>query len=168
MGKAHINIGSNLGNSRSAIERAVAGIALLAQGGTVRRSRLIESEPWGFESPRRFLNLGVEIETCHAPGELLERLLSLQNSICNASHRSEDGGYADRMIDIDLIYYDSEVIPESWPEAGGGAIVVPHPRMHMREFVLGPVAQLDPCWRHPVTGRTAAEMLSRLNDRDGS
>ena len=59
---AHINIGSNLGDSHALIEQAAAGIALLASGGTtMRRSGFIESEPWGFESPHRFINLGIEI-----------------------------------------------------------------------------------------------------------
>lgn len=162
MGKAHINIGSNLGNSRSLIERAVAGIVLLSSDGEVRRSGWVVSEPWGFVSDSDFLNLGVEIDTSYAPDELLMRLLELQCSICDASHRTADGGYADRMIDIDLIFYDNMIMPHDWPGQGGEAVIVPHPRMHLRGFVLRPIAQLSPGWIHPVLHQTAVEMLRKL------
>lgn len=159
MGKAHISIGSNLGNSRSLIEQAVAGIALLADGGEVRRSRWIESEPWGFESAHSFLNLGMEINTQLGPRELLGRLLEIEHSISSAPHRDASGRYADRLIDIDLIYYDNEVIDDQRSDT---TLILPHPRMHLRGFVLEPVAELDPQWRHPLTGLTAGEMMDSL------
>lgn len=167
--KAHINIGSNLGNSSVLIERAVAGIALLAPDGRLRVSTVVESEPWGFASPNRFVNVGVEIDTAMSAGELLSRLLELQHSISDASHRDATGGYADREIDIDLIFLGDSVVPdpEHWGQVAeggqcGGTVVVPHPRMHLRGFVLEPVLELSPQWRHPVLGLTASEMLALL------
>lgn len=155
MPTAHVNIGSNLGNSRSLIEQAVAGISFLADNGTMRRSGFVESEPWGYSSTHRFLNIGVEFSTTIPPEELLSRLLSIQNVISDKSHRTPLGGYADRLIDIDLIYYDELTI--STP-----ALTLPHPRMHLRDFVLTPLCELSPGWVHPHLKLTAPQMLNRL------
>ena len=100
----HINIGSNLGNSRSLIERAVAGIALLSDT-PLRRSAFVESDAWGYSSDRRFVNVGVEIETSLPPEALLRELQRIERAICAAPHRNADGSYADRQIDVDMIYY---------------------------------------------------------------
>jgi 2-amino-4-hydroxy-6-hydroxymethyldihydropteridine diphosphokinase len=167
MGRTHINIGSNLGNSRSALERAVAEIDLLSGDGSCRRSSVVESEPWGFSSPHKFLNIGVEIVTELAPDELMSRLLAVQNSICSASHRTTTGAYADREVDIDLVYYDDVVMPQMWSESRGEVLTVPHPRMHLREFMLRPVMELSPQWVHPVFGMTAGQLLERLSGNLG-
>lgn len=156
MPTAHVNIGSNLGNSRSILEQAVAGIALLA-GGNLRRSQFIESDAWGFNSPNRFLNLGVEFDTNTSPEILLCRLLAIQNSISATSHRTLQGTYADRLIDIDLIYYGNTVIDTP-------ILTLPHPRMHLRRFVLLPIAELSPQWIHPSLQQTATQMLSHIGN----
>lgn len=157
---AHINIGSNLGDSRSLIERAVAEIALLTTA-PLRRSGFIESPPWGYESPHGFLNIGVEIETAISPQQLLKRLLDIQDAISPLSHRTPDGTYADRLIDIDLIYYGEEhldlPVTSTLP-----ALSLPHPRLHLRPFVLRPISELSPAWRHPLLHLSAAELLIRL------
>lgn len=155
---AHISIGSNLGDRAALIERAVARISELPGGATLRCSAPFDSEPWGYDSPNRFLNMAVAFETPLPPDELMQRLLEIQISIDSSSHRDAAGGYADRAIDIDLIALGSLV-------ADTGRLVLPHPRMHLRRFVLQPMAELDPHWRHPLTGLSVAEMLSAL-DRD--
>ncbi len=119
---------------------------------SVRCSRVVESEPWGFESEHRFLNMGVELSVDCSPEELFKGLMHVQDRICGASHRSASGGYADRLIDVDLIYFDDVIM--STPR-----LTLPHPRMHLRDFVLRPVEELAPGWHHPQTGLTAAEML---------
>ena len=153
---AHVNIGSNLGDSHALLERAISGISLLSVVADLRCSGFIKSEPWGFESAHGFLNVGLELSVDCGPEELFRELISVQNGICAAGHRGPAGEYADRFIDIDLIYYDDELV--EMPE-----LPLPHPRMHMREFVLLPIVELSPCWRHPVSGLTAAEMLACLN-----
>lgn len=156
MATAHINIGSNLGDSRAQIGRAVAGIALLCREGTVPRvSAFVESEPWGYSSVNSFLNVGIEIECDLPPVELLGCLMDVQNGICASSHRNDADGYVDRMIDVDLIYYDDRVMDT--PE-----LTLPHPRMHLRRFVLEPLVELAPHWVHPVLQLSADELLRRL------
>lgn len=157
MPTAHVNIGSNIGDRHAHIERAVAAI-LSRLGGmaTVRRSGFVESEPWGFDSDNIFVNLGVAFEWNGSAEELLELLLDAQNSVCGDSHRTADGGYADRVIDIDLIAFGSEI--RDTPH-----LQLPHPRMTERMFVLKPLAELDPEWRHPHSGMSVSELIDRLS-----
>lgn len=160
MSVIHINIGSNTGDRAALIERAVAAVAdrLNPDGrSTVKRSPAVESEPWGYVSDRRFLNIGLMIETDAKYTEddaikLLKTLLEIEKGISAGPHRNEDGTYTDREIDIDLIAVDGLV-------ADRDGLLLPHPRMHLRPFVLGPMEYLDPDWVHPVTGQTPAEML---------
>lgn len=152
----HVNIGSNIGDRRALIERAVAAISVLADG-PVRRSAFIESPPWGYESRNTFLNIGVCFESDTDPEDLLRKLIEIQNKIDPSAHRNADGTYADRAIDIDLIAVGSLIVNTA-------ALTLPHPRMHLREFVLRPMAELDPAWHHPRLGSTAAELLSLLKE----
>lgn len=156
MPTAHINIGSNLGNRRSLLETAVALIEK-ALDRPARRSVIIESEPWGYDSPNPFLNMGIAVECGNLSAVEVHSLLQkLQRSIDSSSHRTESGAYADRAIDIDLIAIGQEVV--AIPE-----LTLPHPRMHLREFVLRPMEELEPNWTHPLLGLTPAEMLQKLD-----
>lgn len=155
MVKAHINIGSNLGDSHALLERVVAGVVFTEGIGNVRKSDVIMSEPWGFGSRNMFLNIGVELETAMSAGELFRCMMELQSAISDAPHRTPEGGYADRLVDIDLIFYGDMVVDSA-------ELTLPHPRMHLREFVLKPVVQLSPDWKHPLVGKTAAELLDDL------
>ncbi len=157
MSTAHISIGSNLGDRAALIERAVAAIS--ARFAVTAVSRPVESEPWGYSSPHPFINVGVNIEIGPGmtPETLLDILLEFQNSIDSSAHRNTDGSYADRAIDIDLICYGSVATP---PDAHPA---LPHPRMHLREFVLIPMIEILPTWRHPLLGLTSARLLHRLS-----
>ncbi len=86
---------------------------------------------------------------------MLKSLLDIEKSISSASHRDESGNYVDRIIDIDLIAYDDLIIDSE-------ALTLPHPRMHLREFVLRPLALLWPDWRHPILDLTAQELLDSM------
>lgn len=77
---AHINIGSNLGDSRAIIEAAVAGLFALSAG-ECRRSSFVESEPWGFDSPNPFLNIGIDIESDLTPTELLHAIQEVERRV---------------------------------------------------------------------------------------
>lgn len=159
MSRIYINIGSNQGDRAAQIERAVALIAnrLDPDGRSeIRLARIIETAPWGFDSPHMFLNLGMMVDGPDAdPESLLCSLQEIERSISTGPHRHADGSYADRLIDIDLVAVD-EIVYES------EKLRLPHPRMSERDFVLAPFAELDSEWRHPISGLTAAAMLERL------
>lgn len=145
MTTAYINLGSNIGDRRPTIGRAVALIEH-AFGATARRSDWFESEPWGFDSPNQFVNLGVAIETGNmTPHEILRTLRAIERQIDPSPHRDATGAYIDRAIDIDLIAVD-DIVTDT-PE-----LILPHPRMAMRDFVIIPMLQLAPDWTHPLLG----------------
>jgi len=154
MPSAYINIGSNQGDRRANIGRAVALIES-ALGTTACRAPLYQSPAWGYDSTFPYLNLGITVDTSMPAQKLMEVLLHIQQSINPAPHRNADGTYADREIDIDLIAFGD--LTTDTP-----TLTLPHPRMHLREFVLVPMATLLPTWRHPATGLTPAAMLSAL------
>lgn len=156
MATAHINIGSNIGDRRSQIELAVTRI-MERFGRSVRRSGYVDSAPWGYDSPNRFLNLGLAVEIgSAAPLEVMKKLLAIERSINPASHRTAAGIYADRVIDIDLIAVDDMVL--NMPE-----LTLPHPRMHLRAFVLEPLVELAPAWRHPLLHLSARQLRELLD-----
>lgn len=153
----HINIGSNIGDRHALIGQAVAAIEG-ALGLTALRAPLVESAPWGYDSALPYLNLGIALDM---PGDcdllrLHTLLQQLQLSIDPAPHRSADGSYIDRAIDIDLIAAGSAVIDTP-------ALTLPHPRMHLRPFVLAPMAALEPGWIHPLLRLTPAQMLDNIS-----
>ena len=143
MNHIFLNIGSNVGNRRMNLSRAVAAIE--KEFGYFELSHTVESEPWGFDSHNEFLNVGMMVLSDLPPLEILHKLQAIERSISPEPHRNPDGSYADRVIDIDIIAIDDLVIDS--PE-----LQVPHPRMAERPFVLEPLAELAPLWRHPLLG----------------
>lgn len=162
----HINIGSNSGHREALIERAVAAVASSFPDGKVRRSAVIETSPWGFDSPNPFLNIGLAVRIsvadevflrdvdgqCRRIFEILQRI---QAEIDPSPHRDASGGYIDRAIDIDLIAVGGFTV--DLPE-----LTLPHPRMHLRDFVLVPMSELAPTWRHPLLGKNVGELLESI------
>lgn len=133
--KAYLNIGSNKGDRIANIGQAVALITSLATEGRIIKSAPVETEPWGFDSPLRFINVGVVIETSLPPEELLTRLQEIERTISPTPHRDASGAYIDREIDIDIIVIDGIEIDTP-------RLTVPHPRMHLRDFVMKPLDEL--------------------------
>ncbi len=154
METAYINIGTNRGDRRANLARAVVLIRDLAEG-SLRLSDIVESAPWGFDSPHPFLNLGAAFPTSLSPLDLLHRLQEIESAVSPDPHRWPDGTYRDRIIDIDLLALGRLVVDT--PE-----LTLPHPRMHLREFVLQPMAQLAPSWLHPLLHLSPAALLTRL------
>lgn len=143
-----------MGDRLAQIEQAVAHIEYICQS-VACRSPLVKSRPWGFESDNEFLNLGIAIETVIPPLDLLHAMQRVEREIAPAPHRDANGDYIDRKLDIDIIAIDDMVI--NTPE-----LVLPHPRMHLRDFVLVPLDYLSPGWNHPVLKQTPAQMLKSI------
>ena len=146
----YLNIGSNMGDRRDNLYRAV--VALTAGTGGCAVSSIVESKPWGFESEHGFLNLGVSLQSTMQPQEMLERIHEIERRLGSAAHRDSEGHYIDRLVDIDIVAVDDLVIDTP-------TLQVPHRLLFERDFFLKPMIELAPNWRHPITGLTAAQML---------
>ena len=129
----YINIGSNLGNRLMNLTRAVAAIE--KHFGWFELSHHIESEPWGFNSKNKFLNVGMAFISELQPLEVLHILQEVEASINPSSHRNADGSYKDRVIDIDIMAVDG--VEMSTPE-----LTLPHPHLEERPFFLEPYNEL--------------------------
>lgn len=150
-----VNIGSNLGDRRLNLSRAMRAIG--EEFGDFEISHVVESEPWGFDSTHSFLNLGMMFSSDLPPVEILHRLQAIERSISPEPHRNPDGSYADRIIDIDIVAIDRMILAEE-------ELTLPHPRLPERRFFLEPLAELAPGWQHPESGLTPFRMLSLLNE----
>ena len=153
----YLNIGTNLGDRHDNLRRAIA--ALTGGTGNCTVSPVVESEPWGFESENRFMNVGVALDSAMPPHAMLARIHEIERNLGSGSHRDEQGGYIDRLVDIDIVAIDDLLIDTP-------TLQVPHPHLPDRDFFLRPMMQLAPDWRHPVTGLTASEMLEQLSSEE--
>jgi 2-amino-4-hydroxy-6-hydroxymethyldihydropteridine diphosphokinase len=143
---AYVGIGSNLGDR----ERLVRGAAELI--GAVRLSTVIETEPWGHEDQPMFLNAVAELETPLTARQLLDHLLDVERRL---GRERVGPQWGPRTIDLDLLLFGDEAIEEP-------GLVVPHPRLTEREFVLKPLAELVPTLKIPGKG-TVQEALAGLS-----
>lgn len=133
MHSIYLNIGTNLGDREANIEKALALIGDRFQIEGV--SRPVESEPWGFDSPNKFINVCVEISTELTPVQVLPEVQAIEREISPLSHRKEDGSYADRLIDIDIVYAPGYTVKTE-------ELTVPHPHLYERSFFYGPLLEL--------------------------
>lgn len=131
--QVYLGLGSNLGDCRKNLERAIRLIGDRV-GLVTRQSSFIETEPWGFESPNKFMNAVILCETTRSPREVLLLTQQIERDM-GRMKKSVSGGYADRAIDIDILLYDDVTIDE--PD-----LKIPHPLMHQRDFVMIPLKEI--------------------------
>ena len=127
------SLGSNIGNRKQLIREA---IALLDEqvGRVTRESSLIETAPWGFYSPNKFINACVCCETSLNPRQILAVTQNIEREMGRVG-KSKNGEYHDRIIDIDILLYDDLTVDE--PD-----LKIPHPHMKERDFVMGPLREI--------------------------
>jgi len=132
--QVYLGLGSNLGDCRKNLERAIRMIGDKV-GRVLRQSSFIETEPWGFESEHKFMNAVILCETMKTPREVLLLTQQIERDM-GRKKKSVSGGYADRPIDIDILLYDDLTIDE--PD-----LRIPHPLMHERDFVMIPLNEIS-------------------------
>ncbi len=151
MNRAFLGIGSNLGNRIHYCKNAIDEICSFAK--VLQASSLYETEPVGKEDQPAFINCVVEIETDLSSQDLLKQLNTVELKL----GRVRDEKWGPRTIDLDIIFYDKEVINNE-------NLVIPHPRAHQRRFVLEPLCEIAPKFIHPKFNISALDLLNKIND----
>ena len=151
---AFLSIGSNLGNRQLLLQKAIFEIGKIA--GEIRQvSAVYETPSWGFEG-EDFLNACLELQTLLSPEDLLAKLLSIETDF--GRERSEGNNYQSRTLDIDIIYYEKDVINTT-------RLTVPHPKMQDRKFILKPLADITPQFYHPIFNKDTRNLLQECKDK---
>jgi 2-amino-4-hydroxy-6-hydroxymethyldihydropteridine diphosphokinase len=154
---AYLGLGSNLGDRAANLLRAVASLV----GSDLRlsaASSIYETEPVEVEDQAYFLNMVVAVTAPRLePFSALNYFLATEGRL----GRKRAGAHGARTIDIDLLLLDELVIDE---RRGGTELVLPHPRLHLRRFVLAPLAEIAPYLKHPVLGETMSNLLGAVDD----
>ncbi|MBI5050958.1 MAG: 2-amino-4-hydroxy-6-hydroxymethyldihydropteridine diphosphokinase [Nitrospirae bacterium] len=149
----YLSIGSNLGSREKNCEKAVE---LLTEKGVkvLKRSSMIETEPWGLKEQPDFINMAVEIETALAPEELLKTIKATEIEL----GRQKDIRWGPRIVDLDILFYDDLILKT--PE-----LEIPHPLIKEREFVLKPLSEIAPEKIHPLLNKSVRDLLNELKSK---
>lgn len=148
-----IGVGSNLGDPLSNCLDAIAHVASLEQTTLTKQSSLYRTEPVGFKDQGWFVNGVIEVKTAHSPRTLLSALKGIEYEM----GRKEGQRWGPRLIDLDILFYGQEILNEE-------ALVIPHPELHKRRFVLIPLNEIAAYVIHPTFGVSVQGLLDRLED----
>ena len=153
---AYIALGSNLGDREGTLHSAIAALRQLGSVDAI--SSFYETAPVGLVEQPDFLNAVVALRTALSPQELMAALLRIEQQ--HGRDRSVSVPKGPRTLDLDLLSY-GDVVMET------PTLTLPHPSLAERRFVLVPLTEIAPQWRHPLSGKTAAILLSELSQRSG-
>ena len=150
-----MSLGSNVGDRTDNLKNAINSIENLV-GKVNKISKFYENPAIGFDGDN-FVNICIEVVTYLSPNELLNSLLNIENEY--GRRRLKSGEYSSRIIDIDIIFYEDLIINQN-------GLVIPHPRMQSRHFVLIPMCDLNPNFIHPILGLETSKLLDELEIRN--
>ena len=149
MATVYLGLGTNLGNKEANLRTAIYKLQERI-GKQVSLSSFYETAPWGFESNHSFLNAAIGLETSLSPIEILHITQEIEKEL-GRTKKSVNGSYSDRLIDIDILLYDTLVLQT--PE-----LTIPHPLMTERDFVMKPLIEIAGNVIHPTLQKTLSEL----------
>jgi 2-amino-4-hydroxy-6-hydroxymethyldihydropteridine diphosphokinase len=152
MNTVYLIIGGNLGDREHNLEQARDLLAIFA-GDISKASGIYETAAWGKTDQPAFLNQALRLQTALTPRKLLQTILKIEKTL----GRKREEKYGPRLIDIDILLYNQEIVEEE-------GLSIPHPEMQQRKFVLLPLAEIAGKITHPISQTTIAEMLSGCGD----
>lgn len=153
--RVYIALGGNIGSPEGNIRGAIEELRENKRFRGLRASSLRTTKPYGVKDQPDFINGAIEVNTLLSPGELL----TLTRSIEDKFDRKRDQHWGPRTLDLDIIFYDNEIIDTK-------DLVIPHPEMHKRDFVLEPLCDLNPNLIHPVYRMSVSELLDNLRKKE--
>ncbi len=155
MAIVYLSLGSNSGDRIGYVQQATSLLGASDNITLIRTSAFYETEPWGMDSENWFVNAVVEIKTSLSPQELLAECQRIEQQL--GRKREENKGYSDRTIDIDILFYNKDIINEE-------NLTIPHKFVHLRAFTLVPLLELIPNFEHPVLHKTISELHNDLEN----
>ena len=156
MSRVFLSLGSNLGDRLSNIQQAVSSLSMSEHIKIVKTSSFYETQPWGNKNQEWFINAALALDTDLTCEELLEFCQNIEVQLGRIRHENEK--WTQRAIDIDILMYDDKLI------AIENKLIVPHPFMHLRAFVLVPMLEVKADLVHPVFNKTISELYDELED----
>jgi 2-amino-4-hydroxy-6-hydroxymethyldihydropteridine diphosphokinase len=154
MNVTYLCLGGNIGDREKALSHAIQKIS--EQVGDIQaKSTIYETEAWGVENQQAYLNQCIKVKTDLKATELIDVLLLIEKEL--GRERTINQIYEPRTIDIDILFYNNDIINES-------KLLVPHPRLHLRKFVLIPLEEIASNYLHPLLNKTIFNLLSECED----
>lgn len=151
--KVYLSLGSNMGDKRENLLEAIKRVGELENTEVVKSSTILETEPFGYIEQDNFLNACLEVKTLLTPQEFLSSILKIELDM----GRVREIKWGPRVIDIDILFYDNEIIQED-------NLAVPHPWICEREFVLEPLSEITPNYVHPLERKTIMMLARKLKE----
>lgn len=155
--RVYLSLGSNIGNKRKNLLEAIRKIGELENTEVVKSSTILETEPFGYLEQDNFLNACLEVKTLMTAQEFLKEILQIELDM----GRVREIKWGPRIIDIDILFYDKEIIEED-------NLAVPHPWICEREFVLDPLSEIASNYIHPLEKKTITMLAKKLKEREAN
>lgn len=144
-----LGLGANVGDKKKNLNKAI--VKLKEKISDIHVSKFYETEPWGYENQDKFLNAAIGGTTFLSPNDLLKFVKQIEKEV----GRVERFKWGPREIDIDILFYDSLIYKDN-------SLIIPHPFLHERKFVLEPLMDLDSNFIHPVFKKTIRQLYEKL------
>ena len=154
--EVYFSLGSNLGDRMKHLKFGLDQLQKKSQ--MVRLSPIYETEPWGYTDPKPYLNMVAKFETTLSPDLLMQDISKIETAAGRLSRSSgSPENYEARTLDIDILFYGNNIFENS-------ELKIPHPRLHLRNFVLFPFADIEAEFVHPILGQTIRELKLTSSD----